>query len=67
MRYSDIYEEMEVFNDEFYVEPLPDSEEPFRAKKRQGFIIEINFMLSRVAMLGCQCSNQFLTTLCMFN
>jgi len=24
MRYSDIYEEMEVFNDEFYVEPLPD-------------------------------------------
>ena len=38
MRYSGIYEEMEVFNNEFYVEPSPDSEEPSRNKKCQTFI-----------------------------
>jgi len=34
---SSIYEEMEVFNDEFYLEPSPDNEESSR-KKRQMFI-----------------------------
>ena len=31
---SDIYEEMELFDDEFYVEPSMDNEESFRKKCR---------------------------------
>jgi len=34
---SDIYEEMELFDDEFYIEPSLDNEESFR-KKRRTFI-----------------------------
>jgi len=30
---SSIYEEMKVFDNEFYVEPSPNSKEPFRKKR----------------------------------
>jgi len=32
IQYSGIYEEMEVFDDEFYVEPSPDNKESSRKK-----------------------------------
>jgi len=58
IQYSGIYEEMEVFNDKFYVEPSLDSKE-FPERRNIKRSLEISFTLSGAAMLGCQCSNQF--------
>jgi len=49
IQYSDIYEEMEVFDDEFYVQPLPDNKKSSR-NKHQTFIKK-----RTGTMLGCHC------------
>jgi len=49
---------LEVFDDEFYVEPSPDSEEPSRKKKHQTFIKNPLYGIG-VTMLSCHHNNRF--------